>query len=472
MEQPRINQSDNMKNRPKRITVSPITRSSGQLSIQAIVKQGRVVNARVIGGVYRGYETIMVGRDPFDAAYLTEKICGICSTAHAMVSSLMLEQIYLTEVPPNGWLLRNLMLGAEFLQNHLRHFYFLELPDYLKAPPNFPFFNSTGRDYRFTKEENDVLWSHYQEAVSASRMCHDMLTLFGAKVPHPHGLVPGGSTVGPRADTLNKFAAKLAAVQQFIETRLLPDTHLLADTYPDYFKIGQGPENFLSYGGFLNSKGQYAIPPGVIIQERKQTLDIRQITEANKYTWLSEQQTSEGINQPEGRKQPEPYKPGAYTWVEAPRYANEPMEVGPLARAIIRGETFGSSTMDRVLARSYEADLISRLMSQWLGEIEPEKLAYRPPDKQVAKQAFGALEVPRGSLLHRIRLESNQVAHYQIITPSEWNFSPKDDFDKLGPVEQCLIGIPIEDPKIPIEVGRVVRSFDPCLYCATHIIQL
>ncbi len=455
----------------RKISLSPITRSSGPLSIQVVVNQGRVVNAQVIGGLFRGYELIMVGRDPFDATYLTEKICGICSTAHAMVSSLMLEELYFTEVPPNGWIIRNLMLGAEFLQNHLRHFYFLELPDYLQGPSRFPFINPGGRDYRFSPKVNERLLNHYHEAFKASLLAHELLALFGAKVPHAHGLVPGGATVEPRADLINKFGAVLAQIRHFIDTCLLPDTELLAETYADYFQIGQGPSNFLSYGGFPRGKKEYQIPAGVILGGEQQPLDLDKITESVEYSWFRKQ-PAKRVTDLEAVKQPESNKPGAYTWVIAPRYAGQVVEVGPLARAIMRGEFHSSSTMDRIVARSREAALIAQWMAQWLSEIEEGKPAYRPPADRIKTQAFGTLEVPRGGLLHGSQLDTDKIAHYAIITPSGWNFSPRDNLGNLGALEHALIGIPIDDPNTPIEVGRVARSFDPCLYCATHVLQV
>lgn len=441
------------------VTVSPVTRGSGQLTIQVVVSEGRVVSAGVMGGVYRGFERIMVGRDPYDAPYLTEKICGICSTAHGAAASLMLEAIYGVEVPENGRLMRNLMLGAEYLQNHLRHFYLFELPDFVPGHPASFFYNPQSRDNRFSPQVNERLLQHYHEAVSVSILCHEMLALLGGKVPHSHGMVPGGTTVGPRADILTKLASLLKQVCDFIDTRLLPDTHLLAEIYPDYFEIGEGPGNFMSYGVFADGIKNNVFSQGVIIRGEKQELCLEKITESLRYTWLNEDK-------------PAPYKEGAYTWVEGVRYQGEPVEVGPLARAVIGGEQCKSSAMDRIIARSREAYRISRLMSEWLDQIEAGKPVYYQPKGIVNEEASGIVEAPRGSLLHRAKVVADRIVEYKIITPSEWNFSPRDDKGKLGVVEHSLVSTPIEDPDIPIEVGRVVRSFDPCLYCATHVIKV
>ena len=456
----------------RRITVSPVTRSSGQLTVQVALYQGRVVDARVLGGVYRGYESILVGRNLLDAVYITQRICGICSAAHGMVASLLLDRIYANKITDNGRIIRNLILGAEFLQNHIRHFYILGLPDYVEGPPAYPFWHRSGSDYRFSLAQTSQLLNHYHKSVEVSRMCHDMATLWGGKMPHPHGIVPGGVTVNPRTDILNKFAALLAQVRKFIEYCLLKDTKLLADTYADYYHIGHGPGNFLSYGAFPygHLPGEAYFPAGVVVGGERQTLDTSKITETHDFSWFEEDQPAEDLlARPE---QPDPFKKEAYSWVETPRYGGEAMEVGPLARAVVRGETLQSSTMDRIVARSIETGWIGELMSQWLDQFQLGQPVYQPPDLPVKPRDIGLSEVPRGGLLHGVEVEGDRIKSYKIITPSEWNYSPRDQQGQRGVVEQSLIGIQIQDAENPIEVGRVVRSFDPCLYCATHLIEI
>jgi hydrogenase large subunit len=438
---------------------SPITRGCGLLSIQVTVERGRVAAAQVIGGLYRGWERILVGRDPADAPYLTERICGICSAAHATAASVMLDDACGVEVPARGRLLRNLMLGAEFLQNHLRHFYLMVLPDYIEGPPEQGPADRAGGDRRFSRAANQRLLDHYWESIGISQDCHQMLGLLGAKAPHAHGIVPGGAAVDPGTDVLNKLASLLAGVRSFLEERLLPDTSCLAAAYPDYFGIGVGPGGFLSYGGFPDRRGVPAFTPGVVRGGRREGVDIGSITESLRRTWL------------EAGEVPAPYRSGAYSWVEAVRYQGEPMEVGPLARAMVGGEGLNSSVMDRIMARSREAGRIAGWMSGWLDGLGDSGPAYLQPSGISRLEAFGAVEAPRGSLLHRVRVEDGRIAEYKLITPSEWNFSPADERGRPGVVERSLIGTPVFDPGAPVEVGRVARSFDPCLYCAAHVIN-
>jgi hydrogenase large subunit len=116
----------------RKITVSPITRISGLLSIDIYADEtGRAKEANVIGEQFRGFEAMMKGRRITDAVYFTQRICGICSMAHGFTAARLVEQIYGMLPTPEMLLLQQAMLGAEFLQNHIRHFYLLALPDYL-----------------------------------------------------------------------------------------------------------------------------------------------------------------------------------------------------------------------------------------------------------------------------------------------------------------------------------------------------
>jgi hydrogenase large subunit len=83
---------------------------------------------------------------------------------------------------------------------------------------------------------------------------------------------------------------------------------------------------------------------------------------------------------------------------------------------------------------------------------------------------MGLTEAPRGALGHWIDIDQGKISRYQVITPTAWNASPRDDLDLMGPIEQALIGIPVADVDQPIKVLRVIHSFDPCLACAVHLV--
>src|SRR5690606_22557801 len=142
------------------------------------------------------------GRDPRDAVYLTERICGICSTAHSMAASLALEDAFKIKPPRNGIIIRNLIFGADLLQNHIRHFYFLTIPDFVRGPDRPPFTPRYEVDYRLSKAESEKIYENYLESIHISRTAHDMVTIFGGKIPHNHGILAGGATVTPTGDNI------------------------------------------------------------------------------------------------------------------------------------------------------------------------------------------------------------------------------------------------------------------------------
>lgn len=121
------------------IAIDPITRIEGHLKAEVKVENGKVVDAHLSGGMYRGFETIMKGRDPRDASQITQRICGVCPVSHALASSMALEKTAGIKVPHNGRIARNLMQGANYLQSHILHFYHLAGQDFIKGPDASPF---------------------------------------------------------------------------------------------------------------------------------------------------------------------------------------------------------------------------------------------------------------------------------------------------------------------------------------------
>ncbi len=454
---------------PSKITLGPITRAQNSCSVEVTIANGKVIDARCSGIFFRGFELILRDRDPRDASYLSQRICGICSAAHGTAASFALEDAAGIRPPRNGNLLRNLILGADFLQDHLRHFYLYGLPDYVQGPALGPFVPGYTKGFRLSKKNNELLMQHYMQALEVSRLAHELVTLLGGKAPYNHGLLAGGSTVPPAPDILADFQSKLHKVRDFIKNVMIADINTLAEAYPDYYHIGTRTPNFLEYGLFPHD--QYDrdrhFPAGVVIEGRMQKLETSLITEHLHNSWYA------GNDQPQhptqGKTEPDREKPGAYSWIKAPRYAGKVMEGGPLGRLWIRGDyRSGVSVMDRNMARVLETEIIADLMEGWLTELEPGAPVFNSFDVPREAEGVGLTGAMRGPLGHWLRIEKGRITHYQIITPTAWNFSPRDASGQLGPVEEALIGTPIEDEKGPVEIGRVVRSFDVCSACATH----
>lgn len=446
----------------RKITLSPITRISGLLTIDVFVdNDGPICEANCSGEQFRGFELMMKGRKVTDSVYFTQRVCGICSMAHGYTAARLVKQIYGTELSREAVLLQQAMLGAEFLQNHIRHFYLLVLPDYLDSTL-LP--NGTGlcRDVRFTGDQQRLLIQHYYSAMEFSRKCHEMLAVFGGKIPHQHGLVAQGVAVEPTADRRMQFLALLKEIREFMEGCMMPDTYLLAQTYPDYFSVGLRPHRFLSFGLFDPELGGH-FPAGVCDEGRLEPVNLPEIRESIAFAWF---RPSEG-----GETIPDADKPGAYSWVKAPRYKGCPYEGGPLARKVLLGLTVGTGTMDRIVARTEEAVLIGRWIKEWIMAL-PEQGSYIVELGQpVLGRAVQVNDAPRGALLHAIAAQGEEVQSYVIITPTTWNFSPKDEFDQRGPAEEALVGTNGREDSLSVQVGRIVRAFDPCLSCGAHIIN-
>ena len=191
-----------------------------------------------------------------------------------------------------------------------------------------------------------------------------------------------------------------------------------------------------------------------------------------------------------GQTIPSPKKANAYSWIKAPRYRGQPMEVGALARVMVNycdpSETWIKKEVDRFLAqvrvpaaklvsvlgrhvaRGLETLWVGNQAMQWLEEVEVDGAPTR--DFAIPEQAAGCglTEAPRRALGHWLAIENHLIKHYQCVVPTTWNCSPRDDNGQPGPVEQALVGTMVDDPAQPIEVGRIVRSFDPCIACAVH----
>lgn len=452
----------------KRIVINPVTRISGFMEIDVTLDADTVVEAKTRGSFFRGFEQMMVGRNPFDAIYLTQRICGICSTAHSVASSVALEAALGVQVTEQGRYLRDIIHGCEFLQNHVRHFYQYTIPDYVKLPDLGGAFVPDHADFRLPAAVNDSLAAHYFASLPVSRLAHQMLAVLGGKAPHNHGVFVGGVSRSPAVDQIVTMKSLLQEITAFIEGQMVPDAYVLARYYADYFAMGRGPGNLLSYGAFdrYERLGTLYVDPLVSVAGRQEPFRPELITEEIDYAWYRGERSYKPF---ETISEPEMHKEQAYSWVKAPRYAQVPCEVGPLARLWLSGEyRNGISAMDRTIARSLEAKKVCGILATLLDQISPGGRVQQ--EWQVPDRCLGAglVDTTRGALGHWLKIESGVLSFYQIITPSAWDFSTRDD-RQYGTAEQALIGTRVRNPEQPVELGRILRSFDPCMSCATHV---
>jgi len=436
--------------------------------VEAWLEDGEIKDAFISDTLYRGFEQILLGRSAMDMPYYTQRICGICSSAHAITAALAVEQALGMQVPPNGVLVRNLILASDFIQNHIRHLYLYALPDYFRGPDIAPFLPHPESDLRLSSKETTTLTEHYFKALDISRTAHAAFAIFGGKAPHGHGIVPGGASMEVDADKVNRYRGYLIEILSFIDDVLLPDVTLIKERYPEYVDLGKGIGNYMSVGGFPTPEGSTLFSHGVVLQGKREAFNEKHVTEDVTNTWYkphgplhpSEEDTIPDHNQAKG-----------YTWVKSPRYRGQPVEVGPLARAIIaKEEVIGQGALARIWARSLELKKIAKTTLDWLNRLEPGAETYNGTIEQDSGIGIGLHEAMRGALGHWISVKDGRVSHYQIITPSALNFGARDETGTRSVGESSLLGLKIKSEDLK-EAGRVIRSFDPCFSCSVHIID-
>lgn len=460
--------------------MDPVTRIEGHLKVEVSIDQvngkNQVVDAKCTGTLFRGFETILRGRDPRDAPILTQRICGVCPVSHSLASTLALEAAKGVQANDNARTLRNLTLGANYLQSHILHFYLLAALDYVSGPRSAPWTPAWDVDLR-ADPRLDVVASHLPKAIEARRRAHEMGAVFGGRMPSPHTLVPGGYTNVPTADKITAFKTQLSWLTNFINNIYIPDVTAVATVYSDYKSIGKGWGNLLAFGVFdQNAAGtSKLLKRGLVVSSSPTSVasvNAGSISEHVTYSWYNN--NTNGLKPASGATAPvDPAtKTKAYSWLKAPRYNGGPYETGPLARMWVNGDyRSGVSVMDRHAARAMEALKVARAMSTWLNQLSPGGPVYTAYSNPVTGSGVGLTEAPRGALGHWVKIASSKVSNYQIITPTCWNASPKDTNRKNGPMEKAIIGTPIADPTKPVEVLRVIHSFDPCLSCAVHVMR-
>ncbi len=309
------------------VVVDPITRIEGHLRIEAETQHGRIVRASSSGTMVRGLEIILRDRDPRDAWAFAQRICGVCTLVHGIASVRAVEDALDYSIPANANLIRNLMIGAQFVHDHVMHFYHLHALDWvdvvsaLDADPAATSAlaqsisdygrNSSGhfRDvqrrvrqfvesgqlgifangywghpaYKLPAEANLMAVAHYLDALEWQREVAKLHAIFGGKNPHPNFLVGGapvgismhaGAGTGATAVNsvgLEKVRNIIQTMQEFVDQVYVPDTLAIASFYKDWAKpgFGEGIGNFLCYGDFPDNgdmrSGKLLVPRGVIL---------------------------------------------------------------------------------------------------------------------------------------------------------------------------------------------------------------
>ncbi len=476
---------------PTRLILGPFNRVEGDLEVTLDVSEGVVQAAQVTAPLFRGFETILAGRAPADALVVAPRVCGICSVSQSAAAAGALARLAGIEAPPNGRLASDLVLACENLADHVTHFALFFMPDFARAA-------YAGRPWHATVRERYAAGrgrSQQRLVAARARLLH-LLGLLAGKWPHSLALQPGGTTRAVDGGERIRLMGILAEFRECLEEVLfagpLDEVAALdspaalarwADAAPDsrgdfrlflaiardleLDRLGRGPAAFLSHGGF----GLW--PAGTLMDGIGGPLDTAQMREDPAHSWMA----GPPAHPADGTTVPDADKPGAYSWCKAPRLAGRPAEVGALARHAVAGDPLarglvgngGGSVRDRVVMRLVEAARLLIAMEGWVRRLTPgEPFCHDAPLPEDGAAA-GLVEAARGALGHWLTVRRGVIHNYQIVAPTTWNFSPRDQDGQPGPLEQALAGTPVQPGEdTPLAVQHVVRSFDPCMACTVH----
>jgi hydrogenase large subunit len=557
----------------QRIVIDPLTRIEGHLRIEAKIEGGVVTDAWSSSTMFRGIEPILLGRDPREAWLFTQRLCGVCTTVHALASIRAVENALGITIPDNARIIRNLLEATQFVQDHVVHFYHLHALDWVDVvsalsadptatsnlarsisdwPNSSPEYFTAVKDrlqtfvesgqlgifangywghpaYNLPAEGNLLAVAHYLEALDWQRDFIRIHAILGGKNPHPQTYLVGGVAIPVDKNSskainpakISQMRTLISQAYDFVSKVYLPDLKLVASFYPDWTTLGQGPGNYLSFGDFpLDNSGTpaaYWLPQGVVMGKNiaapPQPLDASQIEEFVTHSWYTYTggdatplHPSLGQTSPSYTGPQPPYDyldtDNKYSWLKSPRYNQQPMEVGPLARMAVAyaagharvrelvnqtladlglGSEALFSTLGRVAARGIETLAIAEQMDGWLSALEANMNAgdnaihngtkWDPASWPSQVSGWGTTEAPRGALGHWVSIANQGIDHYQMVVPTTWNGSPRDALGQRGPFEQSLIGTPIADLQRPVEILRTIHSFDPCMACSVHLVD-
>jgi len=382
----------------KRIVVDPVTRIEGHLRIDCEVENGHVKKAWSSGQMWRGIEIILQGRDPREAWLFTQRICGVCTTVHAVASVRAVENALGLEVPVNAQFIRNLIIGAHGVHDHIVHFYHLCALDWvdivsaLKADAketaklgqslsswkgnSYPEIKAVqdrlknfvgsgqlgpfGSGYwghkamKLKPEVNLLAATHYLQALEYQRKINQVVAILGSKTPHIQNLAVGGvanpinmdSTSALNMEKLFHVKTLIDEVNDFIKNAMLVDVAAVGAFYADWTAYGAGVTNYLSVPDMpMDSKGTvFELPGGYIpqgdigkfipIKNYHDEFFAKNVKESIKHSWYKGDWDRHPYEEETVPDYTDFQDNGKYSWVKSPTFQGAPAQVGPLAHVL------------------------------------------------------------------------------------------------------------------------------------------
>ncbi len=348
--------------------------------------------------------------------------------------------------------------------------------------------------YKLSPELNLIAVAHYLEALEMQAEAATVIGVMGGKFPHFMTSLPGGTAFVPTEEKLDDVLFRITKVKEFIDTKMIPDTIAVAANYLDALEYGVGVKNFLSWGVFEDKSfdpKKRAMPRGAIYDAQLSGVVDADPAKVIEYTERSWYDSPSALNPAKGETAmayTDYDIEKKYSWAKAPRHDGRAMEVGPLARMLVafvsgvpevRTEVDGAlerlgapkqyakliSLLGRIAARNLEAKIIAQWTLQWvLDLVEALKggdSSFFTQERGQTGEGAGLWEAPRGAVGHWMNAKDGAIENYQVVSPSTWLSSPRDADDRRGPIEEALIGCPVEKIEEPLEPLRIVHSFDP-----------
>ena len=379
----------------KRISIDPITRIEGHLRIDCEIENGVVTNAWSSGTMWRGMENIVKGSDPRDAWMIMQRICGVCTTVHAIMSVRAVEDALGAKVPVNAQYIRNMILSAHSMHDHIVHFYQLSAMDWvditaaLNADPDkaaemlkgvSTWGLNSANEFRNVQnkikslvesgqlgifangyfghpamklppEVNLIAVAHYLQALECQRDCNRIVALLGGKTPHIQNLAIGGVANPINLDSQSVLNLErlmfvkscIDRLNDFVTQVYRVDAAIIAAYYPEWLNLGKTSGNYLSVPEYPidGDNSKFVLTGGYIenfdistfrpITQQKDEFVVKGIKESGKHAWYEDDEPLEPWAGLTRPKYTGWQDEGKYSWVKAPSFYGKVVEVGPLA---------------------------------------------------------------------------------------------------------------------------------------------